>query len=189
MAFVDPDPAAEPSAGPVADPVAPATDPLADPGAHSGRDSVNGSTDAGEVPGEALVNGTLMATAVFVVTSLLATLSPDGFGLVHKVVCSSLFVVGCAAFLWGYGLAVARSRTETLSIAGLYFLAGGSAPPLVRRRMMGALVAQVVVALVTAAIRPLTDVAFGVLVPLFGLGMAGLWGGRHGLFEPRDTNR
>jgi hypothetical protein len=28
--------------------------------------------------------------------------------------------------------------------------------------------------------------AFGFLVPMFGLGMSGLWGARYGTFEPRE---
>ncbi len=85
----------------------------------------------------------------------------------------------------GYGRAVARSRTDEISVAGLYFLAGGSAPSPVRRRLMGALLVQVVVAFATAAIRPFTSLAFGVLVPVYGLGLAGLWASRHGEFPPR----
>jgi hypothetical protein len=30
-------------------------------------------------------------------------------------------------------------------------------------------------------------VAFGILVPIFGLGLAGLWGARHGVFEARSV--
>jgi hypothetical protein len=44
---------------------------------------------------------------------------------------------------------------------------------------------QVVVALVTAIARPFTGLAFGILVPVFGLGLAGLWGARRGSFPSR----
>jgi hypothetical protein len=37
--------------------------------------------------------------------------------------------------------------------------------------------------------RPFTSLAFGVLSPLFGLAMAGLWGARHGSFGARTRPR
>ena len=36
-----------------------------------------------------------------------------------------------------------------------------------------------------ASIRPYTEVAFGILAPMFGLGLMGVWGGRYGEFPPR----
>ena len=33
-----------------------------------------------------------------------------------------------------------------------------------------------------ASIRPFTAVAFGILAPMLGLGLMGLWGARHGRF-------
>jgi len=50
---------------------------------------------------------------------------------------------------------------------------------------MGALSIQVVVGFTAASFRPFTTVASAVLVPVFGLGLAGLWGARHGSFGPR----
>jgi len=65
-----------------------------------------------------------------------------------------------------------------------FFLTGGTAPRPVRVRLLGAFAVQVVVALVTSSIRVYTEVAFGILVPMLGLGLAGLWGARHGRFRP-----
>ena len=83
-------------------------------------------------------------------------------------------------------IAVSRSRTDAVSVAGVYFLADDVAPRPTRIRFRLALAIQVVVAIVTASIRLYTSVAFGVLVPMFGLGLMGLWGARHGRFAPRD---
>jgi len=47
------------------------------------------------------------------------------------------------------------------------------------------LTAQIVIAAVTAAARPFTTLAFGVLTPVFGLGLNSLWAARHGNFPPR----
>jgi hypothetical protein len=46
---------------------------------------------------------------------------------------------------------------------------------------------QVVVAVVAAALRPFTELAFGTLAPTLGLALCGWWAVRHGLFEERDT--
>jgi hypothetical protein len=43
----------------------------------------------------------------------------------------------------------------------------------------------VVVAFAAAALRPFTSLAFGILVPMWGLALAGVWGARHGTFGPR----
>jgi hypothetical protein len=32
-----------------------------------------------------------------------------------------------------------------------------------------------------------SPLAFGILVPVFGLGLCGLWGARYGTFEPRPV--
>jgi hypothetical protein len=128
-------------------------------------------------------------TVAFAVTAVAAAVAPGLLWLPAQAVAIALFAVGCGAFVWSYAVAVSRSRTDEISVTGLYFLAGGSAPTPVRRRLMGALVAQLVVAVATAAVRPFTSLAFGVLVPVYGLGLAGLWAARHGTFPPRRARR
>lgn len=124
-------------------------------------------------------------TAVFVVTAAAAAISPDLFRWPALVVALALFAVGCGVFLWAFALAVERSRIVAIGIGGLYFLAG-SAPSRVQRSLLGSLALQVVVAIITASVRVFTSLAFGILVPIFGLGMAGLWGARYGTFESND---
>ena len=135
--------------------------------------------------GGRIVLASRVGTAVFVVTALAATVFLDALGLVAAIVSLILFAAGCVAFLWAYGIAVGRSRTDAIGIGGLYFLQG-SAPRDVQVALLVPLAVQVVVALTTAAIRPFTSLAFGVLVPMYGLGLAGLWGARHGSFGPRE---
>ena len=53
--------------------------------------------------------------------------------------------------------------------------------------MLGSLAAQVAIGVGTAAARPFTSLAFGVLAPLYGLALTGLWGARHGRFENRSS--
>lgn len=123
-------------------------------------------------------------TVVFVATAVAAAVWPAGRP-VAVAVALVLFAVGIVAFLTAYGIAVARSRNDAIGIGGLYFLAGDVAPAGVRRAFMAALAVQIVVALATAAVRPFTTLAFGILVPMFGLGLSGVWGARHGFFERR----
>jgi hypothetical protein len=136
--------------------------------------------------GAGIVNLAWAGTGAFAVTAIVATiLDRDAFTYVAVGVALALFAVGCGAFLWAYALAVARSREELIGIGGLYFLAG-TAPKVVAFRLRLVLAIEVVIALATSAIRPYTSVAFGILVPMFGLGLMGLWGARHGTFAPRE---
>jgi hypothetical protein len=41
-----------------------------------------------------------------------------------------------------------------------------------------------VVVVAAALARPYTEVAFGVLAPMFAMGLMGTWGGRYGQFPP-----
>lgn len=132
-----------------------------------------------------LVRLAALGTALFVTTAIGATVVP-GARTAAAAVSLLLFAVGTAAFLTAYLLALGRSRTEAISVAGLFFLTDGAAPRDVRRWLLAALVVQVAVALATASAKPYTSLAYGILVPVFGLGMTGLWGARHGHFAPRD---
>ncbi|MEY2404170.1 MAG: hypothetical protein QOD38_1721 [Acidimicrobiaceae bacterium] len=134
--------------------------------------------------GEAIVNASWAGTAVYVALAIAGTIFPDTFAIPTAIVAGALFVVGCVTFLWAYAVAVARSRTDLIGIGGLYFLAG-TAPKIVRFRLRLSLALEIVAAIVSSSIRPFTPMAFGFLVPVFGLGLSGLWGARHGTFEPR----
>lgn len=142
---------------------------------------------AGRPPGRLLVRFALWSTALFSVTAVLAAVWPDPFVPVAVPVALVLFALGCGAFVWAYAGAVVRSREEEVDMAGVFFLAGGSAPTEVARVLRGALAVQVVVALVTAAVRPYTALAFGVLVPTLGLGLMAVWGARYGRFPRRPA--
>lgn len=138
-----------------------------------------------EAPGAGIVRASLVVTAAFTVVASLAAAFPGVLARPVAVVDGVLFVAGCVVFVMAFAHAVGRSRTEVLSVAGIWFLAG-SAPAAVRRPLLGAVAVQTVVAVVTASIRLYTPVAFGILVPLLGLGLAGLWGARHGRFPERS---
>ena len=103
-----------------------------------------------------------------------------------------LFAVGAGAALWAYVGALERSRTSEIGVANLYLLTGRTAPPPVKRTMTGLLVVQVALAFAGAIYgatglrgSEVNALAFGILVPMFGIGMNGLWALRHGSFGPR----
>ena len=138
-------------------------------------------------PGARLIRTSDVVTVVFTVVAIASALALDRLKVLIVVVSLVLFAVGCVTFLWAFAIAVNRSRTDAIGIGGLFFLQD-SAPRPVQVRLLGALAVQVVVAVATAAVHPFTSQAFAVLAPMFGLGMAGLWGARYGHFEPRTTD-
>ncbi len=135
--------------------------------------------------GRGLVVWSWAGTAVFAITAVAATIDLDLFGPLAVAVALFLFGIGLAAMSWAFGIAVARSRFDAIGIGGLFFGAG-SAPTPVRRHLLGSLVAEVIIGVTTASIRVFTTLAFGTLVPVFALGLSGLWCARHGSFEPTD---
>ena len=142
--------------------------------------------------GRAIIQINALLTVVFIVTSLVAVVVFDQpWKAIAVTVCLVCFSVGVVAFLWGYWTAVQRSREDEISVAALYFLVDGAAPSRVSRILNGLLLVQVVVAIATAIARSSTDgkagstLAFGILVPMMGLGVNGLWASAHGKFSPR----
>ena len=99
---------------------------------------------------------------------------------VAALVAILMFLGGTGLMAWALLIAAGRSRTDAIDIGGLFF----SQPP---RDLKLAFAAQIVVGLAAAAARPNTGSAFGVLAPVFGLGLMGLWGARHGRFPARET--
>lgn len=144
-------------------------------------------------PGRVLVSANIAATVLFAITAAVAAIvfsTPAQW--VGAVTALVLFAVGVFAFLWSYWSAVQRSRTDQIAVSQLYLLLGAAVPRRVRRTMNLVLVAQVVIATVTALGRPNgpdgnpgSSLAVGFLVPMLGFGLNGLWAVTHGDFEPR----
>lgn len=146
--------------------------------------------------GTAIIRLNAIFTALFVVTAGLAVAYFDQpWKTIAVVVCLASFSIGVVAFLWGYWSAVQRSREDNISVAALYFLIDKCAPKSVARQMNGLLGVQFIAGLVTAGLRSSTDgkrgstLAFGILVPMLGLGLNGLWAAFHGHFEPRSGTK
>ena len=137
---------------------------------------------------ERILQVSAWSTVVLALFAGAAVALPDTLAVPYAVLGLVYFVAGFVAFGWSYAVAVGRSRSDEMSVAGIYFLSG-SAPARVKRRLLGAVAVQSVVAVGAAAAQPFTAVAFGVLAPLFGLGLTGLWGARYGTFPERDDPR
>ncbi len=151
----------------------------------SGARAVRPDPPTDEGAGEGIVRLDLWATVAFAVVSAAAAVAPDPLEYVSVPLDLVLFAVGCVTFLWAYAVAIGRSRFEALTMAGVFFLGDRVAPTRVTRTLRLALAAQVVVGVAVAAVRPFTALAFGVLVPMLGLGLMALWGARHGRFPAK----
>lgn len=143
-----------------------------------------------------VVRANLVGTVLFLVALAIAipfrTHRPAQVLIV--VVSLALFAAGIATSLWAYTTALERSRSEEVGVANLFLLSGGTAPAAVKRAMSAALAVQVVAALLGASVgvaglqhNELNALAFGVLVPMFGIGMNGAWAARYGSYGPRVT--
>jgi hypothetical protein len=138
------------------------------------------------VPDDPVVRPAVWGTVAFAVVSVMGMTGGDGvapFVIVFDVI---LLALGILAFVRTLLVAAERSRTEELSVAGIWFLTGAPTP--IRVWLLGALALQVVIGFVGGAVDPEPG-AFGVLVPVFGLGLCGLWAVRSGSFPPRRSGR
>lgn len=139
------------------------------------------------VAGVGMVRANIAATVVFAaVTAVAAIADTREARVAAAVVDLVLFAVGCAVFVAALVRGAQRTRRSDMTMAGWWFLSG-SAPPSVRRMLLGALVAQVVVGIAGASARPFTSLAFGVLVPTLGVAVCGLWSALHGWFPERGA--
>ena len=134
--------------------------------------------------GDRIIRASWLGTGAFAVTAVGAAITP-ALTVPAFIVAIGLFVVGTGVFIGALAVAAGRSRQHEIGMGGLFFLQG-AAPRRVQLQLMGSLAAECVTGLATAASHPYTSLAFGILTPVYGLGLAGLWGGRYGQFGPRQ---
>jgi hypothetical protein len=132
--------------------------------------------------GEAIIRSAWIGTAVFIVATAAAAFIPSA-RIAAVVVDLALLLAGSVIYFWGWALAAGRSRDDQISLWNLILLED-AAPTRVRARLLGALAVQVVLAGATCWIT--AALAFGWLVPVWGLAHCELWGARYGVFPARD---
>ena len=151
------------------------------------REDAGITASVDDVPdGGRILRFDVYATVVFAVVSLLEAALPEPLVVLSLPLDLVLFVVGCGAFLWAYAVAVSRSRYEALTMGGVFFPGSDVVPAAAVRVLRLCLLAQVVVAVAAAAVRPFTPAAFAVLVPMLGIGLMALYGARYGRFPAKD---
>lgn len=144
--------------------------------------------------GPGLVRLDLVGTIVFVIVLAIGVPLRDErpAQILVGVVSMVLFAIGAVGCLWAYVSALERSRTDEIGVANLYLLTGRTAPPRLKRLLSLLLAVQVVAALAGAIVgavglegSQVNAMAFGILVPMFGLACNSLWAVRHGRYGPR----
>ena len=84
--------------------------------------------------GDVVIRADLAGTLLFGVTAgLAAILFTSVWQWIAAITALALFAIGVFAFLWSYYNAVQRSRTDAISVSGLYLLLGPPTPARVRR--------------------------------------------------------
>ena len=156
-------------------------------------DATPAETAPDRAAGDVIVLADVVGTIAFTITAITAAVvfsTPSQW--VGAITAMALFAVGVFAFIWSFWNAVQRSRDEQIAVTQIYLLLGSPTPPRVRRIMLSMLLVQTAVGLTTAIARseaddgsPGTSLAVGVLVPMFGIGLNGLWSAFHGMFPPR----
>ena len=136
-----------------------------------------------------VVRADLFGTGAFIVALAIAVpLRTERWAQVLVAVISvALFAVGVGSSLWAYAAALERSRVQEVGVANLYLLTGTTAPQPVKRALLASLAVQVVASFGAASVgvvglddSQLNALAFAVLVPMFGIGMNGVWAARYG---------
>jgi hypothetical protein len=138
-------------------------------------------------PGLAIRRASWVGTGLFVVTAVAAAISPSTFDAVALGVAAGLFAAGCALFLWAFLVMAGRSRDDEMELSQVWFLSGSPTPAKVRLSLLASFGVEVAAGFATAGARPYTSLAAGVLVPVYGLALCGLWAARHGTFPPRTA--
>jgi hypothetical protein len=133
--------------------------------------------------GDTIIRASVIGTAIFLVSTALAVIV-TGARLPAAIGDIVFLFAGCGAFFWCLAVAAERSRHKEIGLWNL-FLLEGVAPRRVRQQLLGALLIEIVVGLGAAFVAP--PLAFGLLVPIYGLGLSGLWGAKYGAFGPRKS--
>ena len=146
-----------------------------------------GASQSGRSPGQPLLRLAWQSTLALAVVATFGLMAPESSGPFVVTACLTMFVLGLLLFVFGLMYGLRRSRVEAVTVAGL-FLLQNSAPRSIRRQFAWLTITQLVVALIAAALRPSTDIAFVILAPMLPVGSAALWSAQHGFFPERGCD-
>ncbi len=140
-----------------------------------------------DMPGaDKIINASLISTAGFGALSAATYLFAERLDVTFAVVCGLVFVAGTLLLGLGIWNGIQRSRVDDVTLTGLLSVDSSHVPASARNRLWLAVVLQIVISVLFGSLRPFTQQAFGLLVPILGLGFAGLWGSRFAVFHPRE---
>lgn len=125
-------------------------------------------------------------TAAFALTATATHLSAGSLDVPFAAAAAILSAVGVGFASLGFWNGIQRSRVDDVSLAGLLAVDKSFVPKLARNSIWVANASQIAIAFTAAILRPFTEQAFALLVPMFGIGVATLWGSRFARFHPRD---
>lgn len=155
------------------------TGPAVDPVETNEPDLPGGIAD---MEGKPLLWADAVGTVALVAVTILASVwDGDTAELINLAVSAVLFLGGSLAFTVGFVLAAGRSREDFIHLAGLFYLTG-TAPKAVRRAFLGLWYVQIATAIASVfTIQP----PFGVMAPIWGIGLITWWTAAHGRFSAR----
>ena len=134
------------------------------------------------LPGRVVIGASWAGDVAFLVTAVPAVLGVTALEDAAIVVALVLFFASLVVWVWALLVAIARTAQGDDVAVTTLFLLEGRVPGRARWLLYGALAVCLAITVATAAANP-----FGVLVPMYPLGLIGLWGARHGTFPPRRT--
>jgi hypothetical protein len=138
--------------------------------------------NAGLDGGRGIVVASWIGDVLFAVTAIPVALGVEALDAPSVVVALLLFFASLVVWCWALGLAAVRTtRGDDVQVWSL-FLLEGRVPARVRWLLYGSFVVCLAITVGTASANP-----FGVLVPMYPLGLVGLWGARHGVYPPRRS--
>lgn len=135
--------------------------------------------------GSPLVRLSVQVSAGHSILTGIAVLVDGAIDIPFAVVSSILFFVGTALSALGLWNGIQRSRVDDVSLAGLVAIDTRFVPKRVRNILWAVIVGHTTITIIAATQRLFTAQAFGLLAPMFGLGVALVWASRHATFARR----
>ncbi len=132
-----------------------------------------------------LVKLSLIGTALFLITGIIATIQ-SAFETVYVIVSLTMFSIGVLLGMRAFAQSISKSRYEIITTVDLIKLPQNT-PQKIKLALYGSLAIQAIGSIVLASIQSSTNFAFGVLASLFALGSLNMWAIMNGRFKKRSN--